>query len=246
MTYEWRSPRDYFFATLSNPAAISDTTISSTSFVGLPTTYSTSLYLPLVLHDPSRGVYEVVWATGHTTGSANVTIVRGREGSTAQAWPGGTQVAMAPSSRDLVPALTRATLPADPHQGMRALLTDESVVVERTLAGWGPSVGVANPGDVGPNVNAGTTYPPANSVIQLRAGWATYVTDASGNATVAYRTPFLTSTIAITITSNDFRCLGPYVIYASDLTGFSLTSYSGSTVRLNAIVCSISYIAIGY
>jgi hypothetical protein len=248
MTYEQRSSRDYFFGTLLNPAATSDTSVSSTAFTTLGTGYTTTQYLPVVLHDPSRGVYEMVWITGHTAASQSVTVLRGREGSSAQAWPGGTQLVVAPSIRDGLPALTRATLPIDPHLGMRALVADESVVVERTVAGWSPSVGVSNPADVGPLVNAGATFPPANAVILLRAAYATFVADGSGNGSIAYRTPFPNATIAVAILSNSYASVGPFVTYASDANGFSFSSYGpGSSARLaggtNVAVC---YIAVGY
>ncbi|MFC0546936.1 gp53-like domain-containing protein [Kutzneria chonburiensis] len=246
MTYEQRAPRDYTFGTLGTAVAVSDTTVSSTALATLGTGYSATQYLPLVIHDPSRGAYEMVWVTGHAAASQQVTVVRGREGTTAQAWASGTQLVAGPSTRDGLQALTRATLPADPHLGMRALVGDESVVVERTVGGWQPSVGIANPADVGPIINGGSAYPPANAVILVRGGYWNGPSDANGNSTVNYRTPFPNATIAVTILSNAYVSEGPFVTWASNAAGFSITSFQASTVRLANATVSISYIAIGY
>lgn len=247
MSYEQRAPRDYTFGTLSAAVAVSDTTISSAAFTALGTGYSATQYLPLVMHDPSRGAYEMVWVTGHASASQQVTVVRGREGTTAQAWASGTQVVAGPSTRDGLQALTRATLPTDPHLGMRALVGDESIVVERTLlGGWQPSVGVANPADVGPLVNNTSTYPPSNATILVRGGWFSGTSDASGNCSVTYRTQFPTNTLALAILSNSYTSIGPFVTYASSATGFGFTSYQGSSTRLANTSVSVTYIALGY
>lgn len=247
MVYEQRLHRDYFFGNLLLAAAIADTTLSAAAFSALGTGYSTGAYLPLVLHNPSTGAYEVVWVTGHTAASQTVTVVRGREGTTAQAWPSNTQVIDAACVRDIVGGYTRALLPTDPHYGLRALVTDENVVVERTLNGWGPSVGVATPADVGPSVSNFATFPPSNSVITVRAGRAQLVADAGGNVTVTFRTPFPTGLIAFTATSGVFDSLGPYVVYASDRFGASIRAYNATTSPVAAGVnVHVSYIAVGY
>lgn len=251
MTYECRAPKDYVFGTLSAPAAISDTTITSAAFVPLSTGYTTSVYLPVIAHDPSRNAYEVMWATGHAAASANLTVARGKEGTTAQAWAGSTQVVCAPSVRDGLPALTRATLPADAHYGMRALVADESVVTERTVAGWGPSVGVANPADVGPRKDG--TYPPAGCVVTVRAATtAGITTDTGGYGTVTYRTPFPNGTIAASIISAAaYNFGGRFTVEAQSATGFTfIAMHPGGSAGVVNVAASatifVTYIAIGY
>jgi hypothetical protein len=247
VAYEQRAPLNYLAGTLSTAAALSDTTISSTTFTTLATTYSTTQYLPLVLHDPSAGVYEIVWVTGHTTSSPNVTVARGREGSTARAWPTGTQIVCAPTVRDVVGITTRANLPTDAHYGARYLLTDETVVVERVLTGWRNVGSVGNPADIG---GGSAPTPPAASLIQLRAGTSTGTTDSSGNATATYRTAFPTNTIAVVVTSRYENSEGPYVVYSKTKTGFGMTIWNadvnGYTRRITNATYTVDYIAVGY
>lgn len=140
--YEIRRPINNLFGQLSAPATISDTTLTSPSFATLPTDYSTStpgIYLPLTLKDDALGVYEIVYVTGHVGGSNNITVVRGREGSTARAWAASSAFQCAPTIRDTITPYTRAGLPGanDAHWGMRAYVTDEGYrVVEYSGSGW--------------------------------------------------------------------------------------------------------------
>jgi hypothetical protein len=137
MAYEIRRPRDYFFGQLSAEAMISDVTLTSPSFAALPTDYSTSIYMPLVLSNDTLGVREVVWVTGHAAASNNVTVVRGREGTTAVAWGNSSAFRCTPTTRDTIGYYARSTLPTDAHYGMRALVADEgSRIVEFGAVGW--------------------------------------------------------------------------------------------------------------
>jgi hypothetical protein len=137
MVYEIRRPRDYFFGQLSAEATISDVTLTSPTFAALPTDYTTAVYMPLVLSNDTLGVREVVWVTGHAASSSNITVVRGREGTTAVAWGSSSAFRCTPTTRDTVGYYTRAGLPTDAHYGMRALVADEaSRLVEFTGSGW--------------------------------------------------------------------------------------------------------------
>lgn len=247
MTFEQRAPRDYFSGTLSVAASISDTTLTSAAFSALPNTFSTTVYLPLVLHDPSANLYEAVWVTAHTTSSTSVTVVRGREGSTARAWSSGTRVICPPTIRDAQASYTRAALPSDAHYGMRALVTDENVINERSIAGWKPSVGVAAPAEVGPQAFALSTFPPSNSVIQLRAGTVTGTLDGTGQATVNYRVAFPTATIAVTPVSRYTGSEGPIVVFTASASGFSMIIWRPSTgARAAGADYTVMYTAVGY
>lgn len=131
--YELRVPANYSFGQLTNAAAISDTSMVSTDFASLQSGLSTTQYMPITLQDPATKVFEIVWATAHTGGSNTLTVVRGREGTTARAWPASTLWACAPTLRDSVlPVANAAALPADPHVGLRALQLDTQQVVQ-----WG-------------------------------------------------------------------------------------------------------------
>jgi hypothetical protein len=147
VTYENRLPVNYAFGTLSVAAAISDTTLQSSAFAtAIPTmSAGTTNYVPIVLQNPSTGVYEIVWVNAHSASSTTVTVVRGKETTAAQAWPSGTLWTVAPTLRDVVlPVTTRSALPADPHVGMRAYIQDEQVQVQYVLnVGWLGASGMA-------------------------------------------------------------------------------------------------------
>lgn len=200
MANEFRDIRDYLFGTLTNAATISDTTITCADFAALPATYSTSRYLPLVLHDPALKVSEVVWVTAHVAASASVTVVRAKEGSTARAWPSGSQVLCAPTIRDGLPVYTRATLPTDAHIGQRVAVSDESVVVERLGSTWGASVGLCQAAEAGPR-RTGTI--PTTAVVTMRGGHKSGTSATGGLLTVTHPVAFPTATICTTVSLVD-------------------------------------------
>lgn len=138
MTYENRYSQLYAFGTLSQAAAISDTTLNSAEFANLISPLSTTAYEPIVLQDPSTKLCEVVWATSHASSATSLTVIRAREDTIARAWPAGTLWTQAATTRDGVLLVwSRSLLPTDPHVGMKCLINDESIVVEWRLgAGW--------------------------------------------------------------------------------------------------------------
>lgn len=134
--YDQRSPVDGKFGQLTAGVTSLDTTLTSPDFASLASDLSTTKYTPITLADDAARTYETVWVTAHSAGSSAVTVVRGREGSTARAWATGSAWRCAPTIRDTIQTLTRGTLPADPHIGMRVFLTDENRIVERTSTAW--------------------------------------------------------------------------------------------------------------
>jgi hypothetical protein len=138
VTYETRFNQLYSFGTLTGAASASDTTLSSNDFAALPPGLSTTTYIPITLQDPSLKVCEVVWVNSHASGAATVTATRGREATTARAWPSGTLWTVTPTLRDgVLPVASRAALPSDPHVGLRCYLQDEQLIVEWILGvGW--------------------------------------------------------------------------------------------------------------
>lgn len=199
MVYQYRRIRQYFYGNLSSPATISDTTISSTAFASLPTLYSTSQYLPLVLRDDALGVYEVVWVVAHSAASNNVTVERGKEASTARAWPSGSRFDCAPTIRDGVSVTSRSVLPTDPSVGSRHTLDDEGFTVVGTYdSGWQSDVGVAIPAEYGLR-QAGTALPTTSPVI-MRGGQPTLFTDGSGQMQITYTAPFPHATLHAVLT----------------------------------------------
>lgn len=244
MVYEQRLHRDYFAGTLSLAASVSDVTLSSNAFTALGTGFSTTAYMPLVLHNPATG-YEVVWITGHAAASQTVTVIRGREGTAAQAWPQNTQIIDAATERDLVPDYTRATLPTDPYIGMRALVSDESNVVARMLAGWGPAIGIANAAAMGPNRSAANPPNSANFVISM--GYALSIApNGSGIISVTWRQAFPTACFAAFAWSVDYtQFIGWCTPTTESTTGasFRLTGVGG-TITNGPL--SVAYLGIGY
>ncbi|GJF04965.1 hypothetical protein [Pseudonocardia sp. D17] len=135
--YDIRCPIDDKFGQLSAGVTSLDTTLTSPDFASLPSDLSVTKYVPMTIVDDSARLYETVWITGHAAGSSAVTVVRGREGTTARAWATASVWKCAPTVRDVISTWTRATLPGDAHLGMRAQLQDESGrIVEKTAAGW--------------------------------------------------------------------------------------------------------------
>lgn len=143
--YEERLTPGYAFGSLSAAVGVGDTTVQSAEFgTDLPAGLSTTTYVPITVHDPVSHVYEIMWVIGHAASSSACTVVRGRESSTARAWPTGTAWAATPTVRDGVMSVAdRASLPADPHSGMRVSLRDEMVMLSWTPGlGWGTNLGL--------------------------------------------------------------------------------------------------------
>lgn len=190
-----RAPKDFFFGTLGQPASLTDTILTSPVFASLPSTYSTSFVLPLVLIDLAAGNYEVVWVTGHLASSQNVTVVRGKEGSTAQAWPQFSQIQAAPTAaRDALAVMTSTSRPADAHLGMRGLETDTNQIKELTSSGWLNGV-YADPSGLTPGHGSST---PNTAVPILKAFTASAVLNSSGICTIPFPgTAFPNNVIAV-------------------------------------------------
>lgn len=247
----YRLTADYVFGTLSADAAISDTTISSTAFTALGTAYTTAQILPLVLHDPSLGVREVVWATNHNSGSNQVTIVRGKEGTGARAWPSGTQVVAAPTAaRDGLGTTNSASHPADAHVGYRGLDTDTGRVVENTYsAGFQPSVGVANPLEIGKNRS--NALPPNTATMIVRAGQITLTMDSAGKMYPTFTTPFPNGCHVVMISPGAGQ-VGPFSVVAETAAGFTVQAWQivnfagGAVPGTSGSACTINYVAFGY
>jgi hypothetical protein len=248
MTAIYRAPSDYLFGTLSTAAAVSDTSLSATLFTGLAGgAYSTGYVLPLVLHDPSVPIHEVVWVTAHTAGSSTVTVIRGKELTSAQAWPAGTQIVCAPTAvRDMLGAMGSSVLPSDGHVGYRTVQTDTGTVVQQTYAqGYLPDVGVAKPGDIGPDI--GSNLPPTWANIIMRSGRFTANSDANGRWTVSFRTPFPNATMNVVI-----QPIGtfwtPVTLWSQTASGFVAQGYAdlSGTVVTSGKQLGAHYIATGY
>lgn len=249
MSTIFRQPADYLFGTLSNAAATADTSISSAAFAGLGTQYSATLVLPIVLHNPALDLHEVVWATSHGAGSQFLTVIRGKEGTAAQAWPSGTQWICAPTAaRDGLSVMASPNLPTDAHLGQQVALTDLGWVVEMTAtAGWQPSVGIAKAIDIG--LARGAVAPPVNSTPIVRAGQYTGTTNGGGQFTIPFTVPFPNGCIngLVSPAGGVVWTLSVVGENASGLTveAWQFTNFT-TAVPVGGQTIPVSYIAVGY
>jgi hypothetical protein len=248
VSYEYRSNKDYFFGTLLNATAISDTSLSSAAFTGLDADYSSATpgkYIPLELHDPAQGLYEIVWVVGHAAGSQSITVVRGREGTPARAWNAGTQVVCAPTAgRDALGASASNNLPSDPHIGQRVARTNRQDVVERGNGVWGPSVGAGIAADQGVNMHG--TAVPDGAVLLFRCGTAGPSTDAQGGLPCVFKTPFPNGCLSIAAHSTFFNAYGQLVLSAVRPSGADIFFLRPDGSRLASATASYTYMAIGW
>lgn len=248
MANEFRDSFNYFVGQLSSPATISDTTLNCADFANLPGgVFSTGRILPVVLHDQALKLFEIVWVTAHTAAATAVTVVRAKENTTARAWGAGTQVLIPPTTRDGVQVLARASLPADASYGMRVALSDESVVLERAGAGWGPSVGVAQASEIGPR-RSGVAIP-VTAVSTLRGGHKTGSTGGgTGTLAVTHAAPFANATIATMITLVDSSVSCVPAVNAETASGFTAQFFktSDGLPVANGTSVIFQYISLGF
>ena len=180
MAYETRWLQNFKFGTLASAASISDTVLSSSGFASLASNLTTAVYMPIALINPATGAFEIVWATAHTAAATTVTVVRGREGTSAAAWPAGTTWLVGPTLYDALYPTTRAALPSDLHVGARAVIGDEQIAVQKTMhQGVAASV-ISNPADM----VGGTGALAANHHALLKFVRFDSTTNGSGNLTI--------------------------------------------------------------
>lgn len=248
MAYEFRNHIDFKFGTLTAAVAVSDTTLSSAEFAEFATGYSTGNYFPMVLLNAATKEHEKVWMVGHGAGSTSATFVRGRENTSAKAWPAGTQWVCGPTLYDTLKTASSSAQPGDPHIGMRSLFLDWYASVERTFVqGWLGNVR-ANPADMGRAID-GTTSHPVGRVPNMKFWTVSGTTNASGGLAAPIPnggyptrlisvnlTPYGTNTSYIA-TVNSTSTKDTIQIYAT---------YSTSGAVVNTVAISVGIQTIGY
>lgn len=252
MTYEVRDKVDYFFGTLSSPASISATTLSAAAFSSLPTGVygagTPGIYLPLVIHDPAQGLDEIVWVTGHTSSPAtDVTVVRGREGTTARAWNAGTQVTCAPTKRDVLATYASGSLPSDAHTGMQIMTTDFKQALEKTpAAGWQATVGLARSQEVG-RTQAGA-LPPTNATIITRTGYQQQTGNSGGDANFTFEAPFPNGVLSVILQNCSTSFTLHMAVIAQSVSGFTVRTWTASSPASPAVTPTVPifYLATGW
>lgn len=178
-------------------------------------------------------------------GSSSVSVDRAQEGTLARLWLSGTKFSQADLVRDGLPAYTSGTIPTNLHVGARFVLTDQGAVLMKSLtAGNVAAAGVARPGDVGPTRSG--AYPGTADVITHRAGNVVVTTNASGDGTIAFRTPFPWACCAVNANSADPAVFtGPITVSGESTTGFNFRAASSAGVPFVGNV-RISYNATGW
>jgi hypothetical protein len=244
VSFEQRQVVNYFSTGLIVAASITDTTMRATAFTQLDTTTGAK-YQALVLHDDALGVFEIVWVSNHSAASDTVTVVRGKEGTTARAWPAGTRVEIAPTAYDALLAAVTSSLPTDAFIGQRAMLGDKFTAVERVNGYWGPSVGVGIAADQGPNMHG--TQAPNSAAFLMRSGSGLATTNGSGMLTVNYATAFPTNTQHVSVSSTFINGGGNFAIGAVRANGFDFYVLADSAGGRKAnFQTSFTYAAFGW
>lgn len=245
----YRLPTDFAFGTLSIAAALGDTTLQSAAFAGLPGgSYSTTAVLPITLLNASTGAREEVWVTAHTASATSVTVVRGKEGSTAQAWPSGTTWICSPTAaRDASPVATTAALltaMTDKHVGMRSLEIDTGLLKTSTYSGGDVAdVGACLPSEVGP-IAAGGSMSSSGTVL-VRPGCVLSATPSAGLVAVTFTKPFPNGYIgAVAGSISGAQFVGPTCCESGTATGMQLRPVQSNGATPG--VCSLFYVAYGW
>jgi hypothetical protein len=248
----YRLPGDYLVGTLTNAAAIGDTSLVSANFATLAGAgyYSASAVLPIVIHNPSTLAHEVVWITAHTAASTAATVVRGKEGTSAQAWPAGTQWVCAPTaSRDGLGVYTSAQISAmtDQHVGMDVLEIDTGQIKTSTYgSGWGPKVGVSLPTSINPGRTVSSIA--ATAAITMRTGYVNATPNASGLVSVTFTAPFANACHTAMVCIADYTLwLGTVSIANESATGLTIQCADGPPYTPHSSTAvKLFWLAIGY
>ena len=247
MTYEFRSVLDFQYGTLTAAISVSDTTLSSAQFTGLSSGYNTGNYFPLILLDPAARTHEKVWLVGHSASSADITVVRCRESTAAQAWPSGTQWVSGPTIRDTLLPAASTSLPTDPHIGLRGVFLDKHEVWERTdTQGWLGSVR-ATAADMGRAAD-GTTSHTTGRVPQMKMWTATGTTNASGQLTAAIPNGGFTTRLLSAVATRyaTTPAYVPTIDNASTNTNIIILASNTGTGIVASTAISVCILATGY
>lgn len=246
MAYEYRHSINGFYGQLTADLAAASTTIVNSAFATLPTITGTAEFIPITISDETLRLIEVVWVTAHATGSSTVTVVRGREGTTARLWLTGTRFAQADLSRDGMPVYNSGSIPSDLSVGARFVLADTGAVqMKSSTAGFVASSGVAKPADIGPS-RTGLTAPGA-SVITLRAASVVTTTNASGDGAISFTVPFPNSCMVVIPVSADYAVFTASIIPSGEsATGFFFRAVNDNGVVFASSNVRVNYIAIGW
>jgi len=127
MANELRKRADFVAGGLTTALTAVATTMQSPGLIDLPPIGSTEFAaVALFQTDVSGRVIkkEIVWVLDHVVGTDTATIIRGREGTTPQAWAIGDRWSHTQTSRDITVICTSGTRPVNPHIGLEIYEND--------------------------------------------------------------------------------------------------------------------------
>lgn len=246
MANEYRRLLNGVYGQLGAQVLSSATSIVDSSFATLPVITGTADIIPLSFSALNGAqTPEIFWVTAHASGSSTVTVVRGKEGTTAKTWPLGTVWAQAETTRDALFDVTSGTIPSDLNLGAQWVERDTAALKIKTYtSGNFALAGVALPSTIGP-ARAGN-FPSAQDTIQIRTAETTVTTNGVGDAFVSFRVAFPNACISVLGGSSDNTAFtGTVNVWSEGTTGFDFRAALGAAAVTNTTI-HIHYIATGW
>lgn len=175
---------DNFVGSLKNGCTALDTALTADAFTALPSDFTTTQAMPMVIADDSQGLFEVVLVTGHNAGTNTVTVQRGRQGTIARAWSAGAIVRVAVTRRDLVDSIAKAggsgfAAFTDTFVGEEHVDTATGILHKQTAAQGFQGLARLMPGGLGPSSISGNA-PGSNLELLAQHMTVSAVTSANG------------------------------------------------------------------
>lgn len=141
MANEIRRRYDFVAGALSADMASGVTTMNSAGLADLPAIGATEHAAITFWTTDANGRVtkkEIAYVTAHTAAATSATIVRGKDGTTAQNWLTGDKWALSPVTYDEPVICTSATRPAAPYTPMMIYETDNAQFMNWNGAAWIP------------------------------------------------------------------------------------------------------------
>lgn len=139
MANDIRVRPNFVAGALSADMASGATSMSSAGLADLPAIGSTEhTAIEFFTRDATGRVTkkEIVWVTAHTAAATTATIVRGKEGTTAQNWVTNDRWAVSPIVSDAIVVCTSGTRPSQPYTGQVIYETDTDRPMVWDGAAW--------------------------------------------------------------------------------------------------------------
>lgn len=206
MANEIRRRVDFAAGGLSAGLTTGATTMTSDGLQDLPA-LAADEYFPLSLYrlDAMGRVTqkEVVYMTAHSAAAGSGTILRAREGTTAQAWNAGDRWSLTDLAIDNLFVCKSTTRPATPYNGMVVKEFDTGYMRQWNGTNW---VHLANARMLGAGAGVAGPTPPAidgapAAPYYMQGGTVVIATDGAGVFTISYPVPFPNGVLTNVITA---------------------------------------------